>query len=151
MRNSLYRIWIFSLQEVDVNNRDSFRKCGAWPRAERSGRSWSAAAPNPKSPRENKLCADRRIWSAVAEVAPGALVSHQRHSRDRRHRFRWQLHLRMPTMRWGFEGTAASKSGVGGRENTKHKPSTFGATSATALQKRRGSSVEFILTDRLGV
>jgi hypothetical protein len=27
-----------------------------------------------------------------------------------------------------------SESGVGGRENIKHKPNTFGATSATALQ-----------------
>jgi hypothetical protein len=38
-------------------------------------------------------------------------------------------------MCWGFEETAAFESGVGGRENTKHKANTFGATSATALQK----------------
>jgi hypothetical protein len=75
-----------------------------------------------------------RIWSALAEVAPRALVSHQKHFRDRRHRFRQQLHLQMPTIRWGFAGTAVSESGVGGRENTKHKPNTFGATFAIALQ-----------------
>jgi hypothetical protein len=49
----------------------------------------------------------------------------------------------------GIQGTAASESGVGGRENTKHNTNTFGATSATALQKRRRSSVESIFSDRL--
>jgi hypothetical protein len=49
-------------------------------------------------------------------------------------------------MGWGFEGVAASESGVGGRENVKHKANTFGVTSATALQKGLRSSIEFIFT-----
>jgi hypothetical protein len=40
-------------------------------------------------------------------------------------------------MCWGFKGTAASESDVGGRENTKHKPNTFGETFSTVFPKAR--------------